>query len=69
MAISEGDATNSVMLDEERREASHQGGKASIDDDVNAHVKRELARVEPRESAELADDSGQVRGSNAETRS
>lgn len=46
--------TNSVQLDEERRLASHQEVKASIDEDVNARIKRESARVEPQESAELA---------------
>ena len=48
------DETNSVLLDEERRLASHQEVKASIDGDVNAHIKRESAQVEPKESAELA---------------
>ena len=48
------DETNSVLLDEERRLASHQEVKASIDDDVNARIKRESARVEPEELAELA---------------
>lgn len=47
------DKTN-VLLDEERRLASHQEVKASIDDDVNARIKRESARVEPKESAEVA---------------
>jgi len=46
--------TNSVLLDEERRLAAHQEVKASIDGDVNARIKRESARVEPKESAELA---------------
>ncbi len=48
------DETNSIQLDEERRLASHQEVKASIDDDVNARIKRESARVEPQESAKLA---------------
>ena len=34
--------------------SSHQEVKASIDDDVNASIIRESARVEPKESAELA---------------
>lgn len=46
--------TNSVLLDEERRMSSHQEVKASIDDDVNARIRRESARVEPQESAEVA---------------
>jgi uncharacterized protein YggT (Ycf19 family) len=54
MSISEGVETDSVLLDEERRQASHQEVKASIDDDVNARIKRESARVEPKESAEVA---------------
>jgi uncharacterized protein YggT (Ycf19 family) len=48
------DKTNSVLLDEERRMSSHQEGKASIDDDVNARIRRESARVALKESAELA---------------
>ena len=48
------DETNSVLLDEERRLASHQEVKAAIDGDVNARLRRESARVEPQESAELA---------------
>ncbi len=31
------DETNSVLLDEERRQASHQAVKASIDDDLKGH--------------------------------
>jgi uncharacterized protein YggT (Ycf19 family) len=54
MSNSEGIETNNVQLDEERRLASHQEVKASIDDDVNARIKRESARVEPKESAEVA---------------
>ena len=54
MSIDEGVETNTVLLDEERRLASHQEVKASIDDDVNARIKRESARVEPKESAEVA---------------
>jgi uncharacterized protein YggT (Ycf19 family) len=45
---------NNVLLDEERRLASHQEVKASIDDDVNAQIKQESSRVEPKESAEVA---------------
>ena len=48
------DETNSALLDEERRLASHQEVKASLDDDVNARIRQESARVEPKESAELA---------------
>jgi len=48
------DETNRALLDEERRMSSHQEVKASIDDDVNARIRRESARVEPKESAELA---------------
>ena len=47
------DKTN-VLLDEERRLASHQEVKASIDDDVNARIKQESARVKPEESIEVA---------------
>jgi uncharacterized protein YggT (Ycf19 family) len=54
MSIGEGAESNNVLLDEERRQASHQEVKASIDDDVNARIKRESARVEPKESAEVA---------------
>lgn len=48
------DEKNNVLLDEERRLASHQEVKASIDGDVNARIKRESARVEPQELAEVA---------------
>jgi hypothetical protein len=48
------DETNRALLDEERRMSSRQEVKASIDDDVNARIRRESARVEPKESAELA---------------
>jgi hypothetical protein len=48
------DETNNVQLDEERRLSSHQEVKASIDDDVNARIKSESARVKPEESAQLA---------------
>ena len=46
---------NNVLLDEERRLASHQEVKAQVDDDVNARIKRESARVEPTEAAEVAE--------------
>jgi uncharacterized protein YggT (Ycf19 family) len=52
--MSAGVDKSNVLLDEERRLASHQEVKASIDDDVNARIKRESARVEPKESAEVA---------------
>jgi len=45
---------SNVLLDEERRAASHQEVKASIDADVNARIKRESARVEPKEAADVA---------------
>lgn len=45
---------NSVLLDEERRLASHQEVKASIDEDVKARIKSESARVVPEDAAELA---------------
>jgi uncharacterized protein YggT (Ycf19 family) len=48
------DETNSALLDEERRLASHREVKASIDDDMNARIRRGAAQVEPKESAELA---------------
>ena len=54
MSNNEGVETDNVMLDEERRQASHQEVKASIDDDVNARIKRESARVEPKEAGELS---------------
>jgi uncharacterized protein YggT (Ycf19 family) len=46
---------SNVLLDEERRLASHQEVKASVGDDVNARIKRESARVEPEEASELAE--------------
>jgi uncharacterized protein YggT (Ycf19 family) len=53
MSNNEVDATN-VLLDEERRQASHQEVKASIDEDVKARIKQESARVEPKEAAAVA---------------
>jgi len=46
---------NSVLLNEERRLASHREVKASIDKDVTARIKSESARVELEESAEVTD--------------
>jgi uncharacterized protein YggT (Ycf19 family) len=54
MSNGKDDETNNVQLDEERRLSSHREVKASIDDDVNARIKSESARVKPEESAELA---------------
>lgn len=54
MDITQDDKTNKVQLDEERRQASHQEVKSSIDEDVKARIKRESARVEPEAAAELA---------------
>jgi uncharacterized protein YggT (Ycf19 family) len=55
MSINEAVNASNVSLDEERRLASHQEVKASIDDDVNARIKQESARVEPKEAAEVAE--------------
>ena len=52
--MSAGIDKGNLVLDEERRLASHQEVKASIDDDVNDHIKQESARVEPKEAAEVA---------------
>ena len=52
--MTEGVDKTNVLLDEERRLASHQEVKASIDEDVNARIKQESARVEPKEAAEVA---------------
>ena len=48
------DETNNVLLNEERRLASHQEVKASIDEDVKARIKAESAHSAPAESSELA---------------
>lgn len=53
--MSAGVDKSNVLLDEERRLASHQEVKASIDDDVNARIKQESTRAEPKESAEVAE--------------
>jgi uncharacterized protein YggT (Ycf19 family) len=55
MSITEGIDKSNVLLDEERRLASHQEVKASVDDDVNSRIKRESSRVEPKEAAEVAE--------------
>lgn len=54
MSLTEGVDKTNVLLDEERRLASHQEVKASIDGGVNARIKHESARVGPKESAEVA---------------
>ena len=59
--MSDGIETNNVLLDEERRLASHQDVKATIDDDVNARIKQESARVEPKESADVAEVAHELR--------
>jgi uncharacterized protein YggT (Ycf19 family) len=46
--------TTNVLQDEERRKAAHQEVKAAIDEDVNARIKQESTRVEPKEAAEVA---------------
>jgi hypothetical protein len=48
-------AKSNVVLDEERRLASHQEVKASLGDGVNARIKREPARGEPEEASELTE--------------
>ena len=48
------DATNSMLLDEERRLASHQEVKAALADDINARPKCASARVELQAAAEFA---------------
>jgi uncharacterized protein YggT (Ycf19 family) len=53
--MSDGVDKSNVLLDEERRLASHQEVKASVDNDVNARIKQESARVEPGEAAEAAE--------------
>lgn len=54
MSTTDGVDKSNLLLEEERRLASRQEVKASIDDDVKAQIKRESARVEPKESAEMA---------------
>jgi len=55
------DEPNNVLLDEERRQASHQEVKSSIDEDVNSRIRQESARVEPEESAEMAGVAEELR--------
>jgi uncharacterized protein YggT (Ycf19 family) len=52
--MSDGIDKSNVLLDEERRLASHQDVKASVDNDVKARIKQESARVEPEESSDVA---------------
>jgi len=52
--MSESVETNNVLLDEERRLAAHQEVKGSIDDDVNARIKQESKRSDPKEAAQVA---------------
>ena len=46
---------DNILLDEERRLASHQEVKAQVDGDVNARINRESARFEPSEAADVAE--------------
>ena len=48
------DETKNVLLDEERRLASHQEVKASIDQGVNSRIKNESERLGSEEPAEIA---------------
>src|SRR6185436_5372629 len=59
------DVTNNVQLDEERRLAAHQEVKASIDEDVYTRLKRESARVEPQEAAQLASVAHELKDKSA----
>jgi uncharacterized protein YggT (Ycf19 family) len=45
--------TDSALLDEERRRASHQAVRTQIEADVNARLQSESAQLEPAESSEL----------------
>ncbi|MBI3650243.1 MAG: YggT family protein [Acidobacteria bacterium] len=53
--------TNKVLLDEERRQASHQEVKATIDGDVNARIQQESARTKPEESAAVAEVASKLK--------
>ncbi len=53
MSDNEVDTTN-ILLDEERRQASHQEVKAAIDENVNTRLKQESTRVDPKEAAAVA---------------
>ena len=59
------DVTNNVQLDEERRLAAHQEVKAAIDEDVYTRLKRESARVEPQEAAQLASVAHELKDKSA----
>jgi uncharacterized protein YggT (Ycf19 family) len=52
--MAEGIDKSNILLDEERRLAAHQEVKASVAEDVNDSIKRQSARVEPEEVAEVA---------------
>lgn len=47
--------TDNVLIDEERRLASHRAIRTSIEADVNARLQSESEQLEPAESSELAD--------------
>jgi uncharacterized protein YggT (Ycf19 family) len=66
MDIRQDDDTNNVQLDEERRQASHQEVKASIDEDINARIKQESARVEPQSATALADVAHELKQKSAQ---
>lgn len=49
------DVDKNLLLDEERRLASHQDVKASVAEDINDRITRQSARVKPEEAAEVAE--------------
>ncbi|HZS45097.1 MAG TPA: hypothetical protein VFC63_08350 [Blastocatellia bacterium] len=55
------DEDNNIALDEERRLASHQDVKASIDSDVNERIKRQAERVEPAEAPDLTSVAAELK--------
>lgn len=57
--------TNSVLLDEARRQASHQEVKGAIDDGVKTQLRSESARVEPAEASELASVATELKHQSA----
>lgn len=60
------DETNSVLLDEARRQATHQEVKGAIDDGVKSQMKSDSEHLEPEEAAKLASAASELKHKSAQ---
>lgn len=58
--------TNSVLLDEARRQATHQEVKGAIDDGVKSQMKSDSEHLEPEEAAKLASVATELKHRSAQ---